>query len=269
MIWWSNAVECIERKVTMPGFSRLRDRKIPTIVNLLAGMTATWCAVTVPTQAKSPTFADMCGAFQGEWSDWSSLLYSRPYAWQTVEALMAALPLNDCGLAERRLATVNTLRGPQLQTTYLPENGLMVDFPVGVDLQMIAIATPNLTELNLSGHVIPDLTPIATLSRLQTLRVANTQLSDITALTSLTRLTTLDASYNQIDSIAPVADIATIRSLNVSYNPFTDVSPIGEILTPAVEQEWQLLDLSGIDIDAATCPENLGDICPGDYRGER
>ena len=265
MIWWSNAVESSAWKIVMPQLN-------PLAVNVLASLAAGWCtAVAIPAIASDPqpTFADLCEAFQGVSSDWSSALYSRPYAWQTVEALMAALPLNDCGLAERRLATVNTLRGPQLQTTYLPENGLMVDFPVGVDLQMIAIATPNLTELNLSGHVIPDLTPIATLSRLQTLRVANTQLSDITALTALTRLTTLDASYNQIDSIAPVADIATIRSLNVAYNPFTDVSPIGEILTPAVEQEWQLLDLSGIEIDAETCPENLGDICPGAYRGER
>lgn len=261
MIWWSNAVECIERKVTMPGFSRLRDRKIPTIVNLLAGMTATWCAVTVPTQAKSPTFADMCGAFQGEWSDWSSLLYSRPYAWQTVEALMSALGINDCGIAERRLANVRTMWGPQLESTYLPENGLMVDFPTGVDLQMIAISAPNLTDLNLSGHVISDLEPIASLSQLRTLRLANTQLQDIEALTALPRLTTLDISYNQIDSIAPLATLATIRSLNVSYNPFTDVSPIGQILTPAVEQEWQLLDLSGIAIDYQTCPDNLGDIC--------
>jgi Leucine-rich repeat (LRR) protein len=71
----------------------------------------------------------------------------------------------------------------------------------------------------------------------------------------------LDISYNQIDTIAPIAQIPTIRSLNVAYNPFTDVGPIGTILTPAVEQEWQLLDLSGINIDTETCPDNLGDIC--------
>ena len=243
----------------------------PLALNVLAGVAAVWCtAAATPAIASDPqpTFADLCEAFQGVSSDWSSALYSRPYAWQTLEALMSALALSDCVLAERRLATVSTLRGPQLQTTYLPENGLMVDFPIGVDLQLIAISTPNLIDLNLSGRVIPDLTPIATLSQLQTLRIANTQLSDISALTALTRLTILDASYNQIDNIAPVADMATIRSLNVAYNPFTDVSPIGEILTPAVEQEWQLLDLSGIDIDAETCPDNLGDICPGDYRGE-
>ncbi|MEL6334812.1 MAG: hypothetical protein AAFQ76_19765, partial [Cyanobacteria bacterium J06626_26] len=104
-------------------------------VNVLAGMAAVWYTMAATPAIASdpqPTFADLCEAFQGVSSDWSSVLYSRPYAWQTVEALMAALTLNDCVLAERRLATVSTLRGPQLQTTYLPENGLMVDFPVGV-----------------------------------------------------------------------------------------------------------------------------------------
>ncbi|MBT9315283.1 leucine-rich repeat domain-containing protein [Leptothoe spongobia] len=240
----------------------------PWFVNVLAGVGAVWCTTAATATALEPTFADVCGTFQGVGGDWSSVLYSRPYAWQTVDALMSALAISDCGIAERRLANVRTLWGPQLETTYLPENGLMVDFPMGVDLQMIAIATPNLTDLNLNGHVIPDLAPISTLIQLRTLRVANAQLQDISALTTLPRLTTLDISYNQINSIAPVANIPTIRSLNVSYNPFTDVGPIGEILTPSVEQEWQLLDLSGIAIDYDTCPDNLGDICEGDLEGD-
>ncbi|NEQ51336.1 MAG: leucine-rich repeat domain-containing protein [Leptolyngbya sp. SIO3F4] len=237
------------------------------LVNLLAGIGATWYATAAIALEPQPTFADLCNAFQGVGDKWSSVLYSRPYAWQTVDAFMSALAISDCNIAERRLANVRTLWGPQLETTYLPAHGLMVDFPTGVDLQMIAIATPNLVDLNLSGHVISDLAPITALSHLQTLRVANTQLQDISALTALPRLTTLDISYNQIRSIAPIAEISTIRSLNVSYNPFTNVGPIGEILTPAVEQEWQLLDLSGITIDLKTCPDNLGDICEGSLEG--
>ena len=97
--------------------------------------------------------------------------------------------------------------------------------------------------------------------QLRTLRVANTQLTDVTPLRTLPQLTTLDISYNQINSIAPLSSLSTLRSLNISYNPVRDVSPIGDILTPAVEQEWQLLDLSGIDIDYGTCPDSLGDIC--------
>lgn len=219
-----------------------------------------WGAVAAPAIA-TPTFADICGAFQGYETDGGSELYTRVYAWQTMEALMSALAINDCGIAERRLANVRALWGPQLETTYLPKNGLMVDFPTGVDLQMIAIATPNVMDLNLSGHVISDLAPIADLDQLRTLRVANTQLTDVAPLSALPSLTTLDISYNQIDSIAPLAALSTLRSLNVSYNPVRDVSPLGDILTPAVEQEWQLLDLSGIAIDYNTCPDNLGDIC--------
>ena len=235
-------------------------------MNLLAGVVAVWGATGVwvaasAEEATEPTFANLCEEFQGTSGNWNSGLYSRPYAWQTMDALMAVLAVSDCGEAEQQLAAVRVLRGPQLQAAYLPENGLMVDFPVGIDLAVIAIATPNLTDLNLTGRVIPDLTPIASLSQLQSLRLANTQLQDISALTALTQLTTLDISYNQISNLTPIAQLSTIRSLNVAYNPVTDISPIGEILTPAVEQEWQLLDLSGINIDTDTCPDNLGDIC--------
>ncbi|MEA5466632.1 leucine-rich repeat domain-containing protein [Leptothoe sp. PORK10 BA2] len=247
----------------------------PLAVNRMAAMaavcctTAVYCTTAVATPAiAQPTFADLCEAYQGISSNWSSLLYGRSYAWQTVEALMAAIPVSNCQRAESWLAAVDSLWGPQLQTTYLPTNGLMVDFPIGVDLQMIAIATPNLTDLNLSGHVIPDLAPITALDQLHTLRVANTQLQDISPLTALTQLTTLDISYNQIHSIASVGNIPTLRSLNASYNPFTDISPIGKILIPAVEQEWQLLDLSGIAIDSDTCPDNLGDICDSSSEGD-
>ncbi|MDV3353368.1 hypothetical protein QGP82_32135 [Leptothoe sp. LEGE 181152] len=236
-------------------------------MHLLAGAATVWCTAAITPVATygielpQPTFADLCEAFQGGAGEWSSALYSRPYSWQTVEALMSALGISNCNVAAQQLAAMEVLRGAQIQRNYVPDNGLMVDFPTGVDLHIIAIATPNLTALNLSGHVIGDLAPIAQLTQLQTLRLANTQLQNITALTALGQLTTLDISYNQIDNIAPVAEIPTIRSLNVGYNPFTDISPIGEILTPAVEGEWQLLDLSGIDIDDQTCPDNLGDIC--------
>lgn len=242
----------------------ISPQRYPLAVNLMAGIAAVCCTVAPPAIAQSspePTFADLCEAFQGISSDWGSPLYSRPYAWQTVGALMSALPSQDCLWAENFLATVDSIRGIQLETAYLPTNGLMVHFPIGVDLHMIAIATPNLTDLNLNGHVIPDLAPITALRQLHTLRVANTQLQDISPLSALPQLTTLDISYNQIDSIHAIGNIPTLRSLNVSYNPLTDISPIGQILTPTVEQEWQLLDLSGIDIDPETCPDNLGDIC--------
>lgn len=237
---------------------------------ILASITAMGCvaataAVASPSQT---TFLELCQTFQGTSTDWNSLLYSSPYAWQTMEALMSALGIESCELAEQRLADVQVLQPPQLETAYSVENSLMVDFPMGVDLQVIAIATPNLTALNLNGRVVQELAPIAALSQLQTLQLANTQLDDINPLPALTQLTSLDISYNQIESIAPVASIPTIRSLNVAYNPFTDVSPIGNILTPAVEQEWQLLDLSGIAIDPDTCPDNLGDICEGDLHGD-
>ena len=212
-------------------------------------------------ESSQPEFAELCEAFQGIPDNWSSVLYTRPYAWPTVDSFMAALAVTDCEVAEQKLAEVTVLRGPQLQTAYLSDSGLMVDFPIGVDLQVIAIATPNLTDLNLNGRVIHDLRYITALDQLQTLRLANTQLSDIAPLAALNQLTTLDISYNQLDNIAPVADISTLRSLNVAYNPLTDVSPIAAILTPETELEWQLLDLSGINIDATTCPDNLGDIC--------
>lgn len=261
MIWWSNAVESSAQKVTMAQFKYLA-------INILATVTAVWCTNARASLANALEVSGrLCEASWGE--SWNSELYSRPYAWQTLNALMSAVDVDDCATAVEQLVAVRVLRGPQLQTDYLPNGGLMVDFPIGIDLQVIAIATPNLTELNLNGRVIHDLTPITALSQLQTLRLANTQLNDISPLVGLEQLTTLDVSYNQLDSIAPIAAMSTVRSLNIAYNPVTDISPIGAVLTPETEVEWQLLDLSGIDIDTATCPENLGDICGDSSEGAR
>ncbi|MGF1457833.1 MAG: leucine-rich repeat domain-containing protein [Leptolyngbyaceae cyanobacterium] len=207
------------------------------------------------------TFAELCAALQ----DYRPLPeLDGAAAWDTMDALLAAVATEDCAAAEARLAMVTDLHPPSLTTTPT-EAGLAIDLPIMVDLQIIAIAAPALTRLDLNGSVVSELDAIAELSNLQELHLANTQLTDLTPLVSLARLKFLDVSHNQIASIAPLADIPTLRSLNLAFNPVTDLSPLGEIYTVRADEEpWRLLDLRGLDYDLRTCPGVLGDVCEGD-----
>ena len=235
---------------------------------LKAVLVATGLVTTVLPRAAlaQPTFATVCEAMQ-TYQPLPSL--TGEHIWETTQSLLVAVNTEDCNLAQKRLEAVTDLRLPELDVAETP-SALQVDLPMAINLQVIAIASPQLTRLDLSGRVINDLTPVAALTNLEELYLANTQLTDITPLAELAHLRVLDISYNQIHTIAPLADIPTLRALNLSFNPLTDLSPLGEIyFSGAAEDAWQLLDQRGIHYDLDTCPVVLGDVCEGDIYKSR
>jgi hypothetical protein len=215
--------------------------------------------------SSQPTFAEVCEAME----DYRLLPnLAGEHVWETTIALLTAVGTEDCHTAERRLLGITDLRLPELAPVETP-SVLQVDFPVVVDLQVIAIATPQLIRLDLSGKVIEELSPVANLTELEALYLANTQLQDIAPLTALDKLRVLDVSYNQIVAIAPLAEMPTLRWLSLAFNPLTDLSPLGAIYQPWRQDDpWQRLDLRGLAYDLETCPDSLGDICEGNIYDE-
>lgn len=185
------------------------------------------------------------------------------HSYSTLDALLETVGTEDCAVAQQRLEAVTDLRLPEPAETAMPLTCLLVDLPTVVDVQMIAIATPNLIRLDLSGKVVADLSPIVHLNQLEALYLANTNITDIAPLVGLP-LTTLDISYNQIASIEPIAELSELRALDISYNPITDISPLDAIYTPYNANEWDYLILSGLDYRLDNCPVALADACEGD-----
>lgn len=94
-----------------------------------------------------------------------------------------------------------------------------------VDIQDLVVFkyAINITDLNLSGNAISDLTPLSGLTQLVTLNLSNNQTSDINALTELNNLTTLNLSSNLLDLDAGDEDVSIINEL-VDRNTAVDSS---------------------------------------------
>ena len=115
------------------------------------------------------------------------------------------------------------------------------------DLTGIERAT-NLKWFSFADNQISDLSPLATLTQLETLYGwVNRELKNISPLANLTRLRALDLGGCQISDIMPLANLIELRYLNIHFNSIEDITPLRN-LTELTE-----LSLSGnriVDVNA-------------------
>lgn len=85
----------------------------------------------------------------------------------------------------------------------------------------------NLTKLELSqNESISDITPLAGLTKLESLNLGRNKISDLTPLAGLTKLTELRLWDNKISNITPLAGLARLTYLDLSDNNISDISPL-------------------------------------------
>ncbi|HGF7263432.1 TPA: leucine-rich repeat domain-containing protein, partial [Enterococcus faecium] len=83
----------------------------------------------------------------------------------------------------------------------------------------------NLTRLDLNGNQYSDITPIANLTNLKTLGIANNKsLSDISSLKNLTQLVNLYADYSNISDISVLSNMPNLEVLHIPFNPITSLN---------------------------------------------
>ncbi|MEG5016131.1 leucine-rich repeat domain-containing protein [Microcoleus sp. B4-C2] len=87
----------------------------------------------------------------------------------------------------------------------------------------------NLTTLNLCGNRITDISFLDSLTNLTTLNLGINQITDFSFLGSLTNLTKLDLSYNQISDISFLGSLTNLTKLDLSYNQISDISFLGSL----------------------------------------
>jgi Leucine-rich repeat (LRR) protein len=86
-----------------------------------------------------------------------------------------------------------------------------------------------LTELDVSGKEIVDISVTAFMVNLTTLNISNNKVKDIAAVSSLTKLTKLNAAQNEISDITAVSGLAALQTLNLSKNQVTDIGAIKDL----------------------------------------
>ena len=90
-------------------------------------------------------------------------------------------------------------------------------------------AKPKLTELNISGNHITDLTPIGQITTLTILNVGSNNISDIQPITSLKGLENLDVSHNKIENISVLKELTNLKTLNLASNKIKDTSSLANL----------------------------------------
>jgi internalin A len=83
------------------------------------------------------------------------------------------------------------------------------------------------TFLNLNGEKsLTDLSPLKDLSKLQTLRISNTQVRDLSPLKGLENLQMLYVNYTQVSDLSPLKALANLKRLDVANTQVSDLTPL-------------------------------------------
>jgi hypothetical protein len=106
----------------------------------------------------------------------------------------------------------------------------------------------DIRQLSLSDNQITDLTPLASLSNLESLILCRNKISDLTPLANLTNLYCLSLSFNQITDVTPLAGLINLGngplgggSLELHDNQITDFTPLVNLVhlrTFLIPHQW-------------------------------
>ncbi len=99
----------------------------------------------------------------------------------------------------------------------------------GNSCDAIANNASALTELDISGKELTDISVLGFMNNLTVLNISNNKIKDISSLSKLTKLTKLNAAQNQIVDISVVANFAALQTLNVSKNNVADIGAIKDL----------------------------------------
>ncbi len=96
------------------------------------------------------------------------------------------------------------------------------------DISILAKCT-NLQKLDLRDNKISDITPLMDLSELSWLCIWNNDVEDILPLMGLAKLEYLDADGNEIEDITAVSALTSLRELWLSYNDIDSFEPLEKL----------------------------------------
>lgn len=130
-----------------------------------------------------------------------------------------------------------------------------------INLKSLTISA-NYSPLYASGSSGLDLTPLKSLSKLETLRADSNFITDISPLSHLTSLKVLSLSKNRISDVAALKSLTLLVHLNLSANIGTqaDTPGISDISCISDMKHLEYLDVSDniiVSLEAAALLENL------------
>ncbi|MBP3484155.1 MAG: leucine-rich repeat domain-containing protein [Oscillospiraceae bacterium] len=96
------------------------------------------------------------------------------------------------------------------------------------DISQLSVCT-KLTKLDLSGNSISDISALVDIPGLTELDLSDNSIGDISPLVSMTKLTKLDLSNNSIKSVAALKELTKLTELQIGGNKLGSFSVIGKL----------------------------------------
>ena len=110
-----------------------------------------------------------------------------------------------------------------------------------------------LTEINVSGNNIEDLTPIKDITTLEYLNVSKNKIKDINAIENMAVLNALNISSNKIEDIEPVGKLTRLTTLYLATNKVKDISSLRNL-------NLSKLDISNNRIESLDDIKNMSSL---------
>ena len=167
-----------------------------------------------------------------------------------VEDLTALYELRNLNMLSLRGVTITQEQLTSLSEA-LPACAIYTDMDQGeaVDISLGGVTfKSDVTQLDLSGREIRDISALAACGQLRWLKLGDNQISDLQALMNIPGLETLDLSNNELTDLRPLMGLGRLRNLNVSGNQLTETSALGAMttLTALDLSDNPLTDLTGL-----------------------
>lgn len=96
--------------------------------------------------------------------------------------------------------------------------------------------------LDAIDNKIKDVSPLATLSNIKTLRLSINEIEDISSLNKLSSLTNLQLGSNKIKNVSPLRNMTNLKVLQLEKNPIDDFSPLDNLKSAEI-RKWLSLKL--------------------------
>ena len=100
-----------------------------------------------------------------------------------------------------------------------------------------------LTQLDLSGTKVSDVSPLTTLTALTGLFLSKTRVRDLSPLSTLTNITALCLGHTLVTDLTAIASMTRLVSLRLIATPVTNLAPIATM----TELEWLHLDETQVE----------------------
>ena len=143
-----------------------------------------------------------------------------------LEALSAALP--DCTIngVTTRAETPLVAIGGQTFSTDVTEINLS-----GCNISDISALSQcsNLTSVDLSNNMISDISPLMDIPGLVTINISNNNITDMRPLMGLNSIKSINASGNNISTTVPIGAITTLTELKIADNPISNFSGLKKL----------------------------------------